>query len=101
MPLAQTHELLDVGGGSFDRPALNNVVDPALNDEHVRAVGRCGKARADLICAFSTDAVIAELDARVGERRPVQVLALGGGSLVRLPSRIRVVPGVPRGDRIP
>ena len=62
--LAAPHHLLQVGGGRFDG-ALDDVVDPALHDEHRRRLRRRPRSAQDLLGELAADAVVPEVDSRI------------------------------------
>ena len=66
---------LDVPGGLLDRPPLHDVVDPALDDEHVGTRQDEVEPARDLVRALAVDRGRAELEPRVGLRRPPLPLA--------------------------
>ena len=58
-------------GGRLDRPALRDVVDPALHDQHLGARDRLVEPRGDLVGALAPDAVVQERELRVPQAGPV------------------------------
>jgi hypothetical protein len=79
---------------------VDDVVDPALDDQHIGVGRSVVEAAYDLGRGLAADAVVAELDPRVAVRRPVEVLALGVVAFEGPTRGIGVVAGVPGGDRV-
>jgi len=69
--LASSHHGAKVFRGALDVASLRDVVDPSLDDQDVRAARTIVESRGDLVRPLPIDAVIAELEPRIGARRPV------------------------------
>jgi len=61
----------EIACGRRHRASLRDVVDPALDDQDVRAVGGLVEARQDLLGSLAVDAVVREVELRMAQRRPV------------------------------
>ena len=73
--LAAFDQRAEVVGGRRHRAPLGDVVDPALDDQRVGAVGALLEPLRDLVGALAEHAAVAELERRVGPLGPVLVLA--------------------------
>ena len=96
------HHRAEVLGRPLDVPLLRDVVDPTLDDEHVRAGRALLESRRDLVGSLAVDAAVAEPEARIGLRRPVLPLALRIESVADLLSHRGIgIPGRRAGsDRV-
>ena len=74
--LAAAHHRAQVVGGALGGASLGDVVDAALDDQRLGAVGALVEARQDLVRTLAVDAAVTKLEAWVGARRPVFPLAL-------------------------
>ena len=66
-----------IRGRGLNRPALGDVVDPALDDEYIGARRTALQPRRDLFSALAVDPVVPEFEPGVPQRRPVLPLAFG------------------------
>jgi hypothetical protein len=69
--LAALHNGAKVVRGILDVASLSDVVDSSLDDQDVRAARTVVEPRGDLVRALPVDPAVAELEARVCQRRPV------------------------------
>jgi hypothetical protein len=81
---------------------LGDVVDPALDHQHIGAAGTVGEPLRDLIGALAEDAAVAKTQPRVRQPGPVLVLAALVGAEAGSSPRdgVGVIAGVAGGDRI-
>src|SRR4051812_24379849 len=92
---AALDERAQVPGGGVDGAALGEVVDPTLDDQHLRPRGGLLEAARDLVRPLAPDPVVSELELGPEEAGPVLPLPL---RIAAPPPRVPV--GRALGDRV-